>query len=197
MTDTTKVAIAAAVLAEREACADEIDCGCPSRQDMLERAAMGSRYAADGCRAGGDCFAVLAHNLRNRPAPDGADALAAALTKAREEGGPWRDEIDTALIVREIGTADTMTPREAIGALMDWEVMVALDPKVSADARALIAQGREEGRREIEHALRELEEASSLVDQVMRQQQRDPAWGRLHAAMDAARAALAKGGANG
>jgi hypothetical protein len=51
---------------------------------------------------------------------------------------PWRDAIDDALVCAYLGTADSFaSPREALAALIAWEQKGALDPAVSAEARAL------------------------------------------------------------
>jgi hypothetical protein len=56
---------------------------------------------------------------------------------------PWRDAIDAELICCHIGTADSFPdPKDALAALIDWHVAVALDPEVSSDAQALVDRGR-------------------------------------------------------
>lgn len=55
---------------------------------------------------------------------------------------PWRDAIDAALICCHIGTVESFpTAQEALEALIDWHVEVALDPEVSSDAQALVDRG--------------------------------------------------------
>lgn len=59
-----------------------------------------------------------------------------------QSANPWRDAIDDALICTHIGTVESFpTAQEALDALIDWHVRVALDPEVSSDARALIDKG--------------------------------------------------------
>ena len=55
---------------------------------------------------------------------------------------PWREAIDNALICTQIGTVDSFpTADQALEALIDWHVAVALDPEVSSDAQALVDRG--------------------------------------------------------
>ena len=40
---------------------------------------------------------------------------------------PWKDEIDAALVIRHLGTADSFaSPKAAIDALLEWEASVAV-----------------------------------------------------------------------
>lgn len=56
---------------------------------------------------------------------------------------PWKDEIIDALYCRFIYRKELENdPVEAIGELIHWEVMMALDPKVSSAARDLMERGR-------------------------------------------------------
>jgi len=52
----------------------------------------------------------------------------------------YRDAIDEALVVRHLGTAKG-DPRKELNDILSWEVAVALDPRVSSAAQALIDQG--------------------------------------------------------
>ena len=55
----------------------------------------------------------------------------------------WRDAINDELICTHLGTADSFPdPKDALNALIDWHVAVALDPEVSSEAQALIDRGR-------------------------------------------------------
>ena len=55
---------------------------------------------------------------------------------------PWRDAIDAELVCLHLGTADSFpSANEALDALINWHVSVALDPAVSSDAQALIDKG--------------------------------------------------------
>ena len=55
---------------------------------------------------------------------------------------PWRDAIDAELICCHIGTADSFPdPKDALAALIDLHVQVALDPEVSSAAQALVDRG--------------------------------------------------------
>ena len=55
---------------------------------------------------------------------------------------PWREAIDNALICTHIGTVDSFpTADQALDALIDWHVAVALDPEVSSAAQALVDRG--------------------------------------------------------
>ena len=56
---------------------------------------------------------------------------------------PWREAIDAQLVCLHLGTADSFNDaNEALAALINWHVSVALDPEVSSDAQALIDRGR-------------------------------------------------------
>jgi hypothetical protein len=58
----------------------------------------------------------------------------------------WQDAIIDALVIRHIYQAKHDTdPRAALNAILDWEVMVALDPLVSSDAQALYQLGIQKG----------------------------------------------------
>lgn len=72
----------------------------------------------------------------------------AAIEQARKDEGNWKRAVDD-LLATWYTTADSYaTPREAIKALISFEVMTALDPKVSSDAAALVEKAREEEREE-------------------------------------------------
>jgi len=46
-------------------------------------------------------------------------------------GNPWKEAIDRQLVLME-ATADSFdTPEDALNALLDWHVSVALDPRVN------------------------------------------------------------------
>ena len=65
---------------------------------------------------------------------------------AIEQAQAWKKAVDD-LLATWYTTADSYaTPREAIKALIAFEVMTALDPKVSSDAAALVGQARKEER---------------------------------------------------
>jgi hypothetical protein len=58
------------------------------------------------------------------------------------QANPWREAIDSALICTHLGTVDSFhTANQALEALIDWHVAVALDPAVSFSAQALIDRG--------------------------------------------------------
>lgn len=60
---------------------------------------------------------------------------------------PWQEAITEALVVNCIYTKEhDDNPQKAIHDLLSWEIKVALDPAVSADARALIEQGIEKAK---------------------------------------------------
>lgn len=62
------------------------------------------------------------------------------------EKNDWQDVLIDALVVRHIYQAKHDTdPRGALNDILSWEVAVALDPKVSADAQALYQMGIEQG----------------------------------------------------
>ncbi|WP_208454054.1 VRR-NUC domain-containing protein [Burkholderia gladioli] len=61
----------------------------------------------------------------------------AAISPATPEKNEWKDAVDAELVTI-LSTADTYAgPKEAVKALIDWHVQVALDPAVSAAARSL------------------------------------------------------------
>lgn len=65
---------------------------------------------------------------------------------AIEQAQQWQLAIDQ-LLSGWHSTADSYsTPHEAVKALIAFEVMAALDPRVSSDAEALVEQGRREER---------------------------------------------------
>ena len=64
------------------------------------------------------------------------------------QGDDWRHAIDQELSNWHTTADSYATPREAVKALIAFEVMTALDPKVSSDAAALVEKAREEEREE-------------------------------------------------
>ena len=83
-----------------------------------------------------------------------ADTLRAEVAKAYKEGfshglkeyTPWEDAIIDGLIVAHIYSnckGHDTTPSLALDDLISWHVRVALDPKVSSDAQALVERGAE------------------------------------------------------
>jgi len=74
------------------------------------------------------------------------DKLAAALA----EPIPWKQAIDDGLVTIESTTDSFETPRKALDALIDWHVSVAIDPRVSSEAQALIDRGRAEAQADAE-----------------------------------------------
>lgn len=73
------------------------------------------------------------------------DAARAALRSVRsltpQEPDPYREAIDEAMVVRHLGIANG-NPVKELNTILSWEVAVALDPKVSKDAQALIDKGK-------------------------------------------------------
>lgn len=57
------------------------------------------------------------------------------------DANPWKDAVIEACIVNCIDW-DEQDPVKTLAQLIAWEVKIALDPAVSADARALIERGR-------------------------------------------------------
>jgi hypothetical protein len=55
----------------------------------------------------------------------------------------WREAIDEALSTVHL-SVDGKTPREALAALIEWHNRIALDPRVSSEAAALMQRGRDE-----------------------------------------------------
>ena len=57
----------------------------------------------------------------------------------------WRETVIDGLVVAHIYQAKhDAEPKQALHDLICWEVMVALDPRVSSDAEALIQRGRDQ-----------------------------------------------------
>lgn len=78
----------------------------------------------------------------------------APTTEPTAKPSDWKQAIDDELVTLE-STADSYpTAKDALKALIDWHVSVALDPQVSSEAQALIDKGRapiaEEERAELE-----------------------------------------------
>ena len=62
----------------------------------------------------------------------------------------WREAIDEALVVANLGTTDTpgyTEPREALNKLNKWLIEIALDPRVSSAAQKLRLDALEEAAR--------------------------------------------------
>src|SRR5580692_7041987 len=54
----------------------------------------------------------------------------------------WKQAIDYELVMIQLTADSFATPREAVHALINWHVSVALDPAVSRQAQALIDKGK-------------------------------------------------------
>jgi hypothetical protein len=66
--------------------------------------------------------------------------VAAAKTRVAELE-QWKAAIDKALVCNHLGTADDFpSATAALQRLIDWEISMALDPKISAEARSLQAE---------------------------------------------------------
>ena len=67
-----------------------------------------------------------------------------------EKLNPWKVAVIDTLVTQFTYSKEHDTdPRKAIHDAMVWEVQVALDPRVSSDAQALIDRGREEMKAEL------------------------------------------------
>jgi hypothetical protein len=66
-------------------------------------------------------------------------ALDTLIAAARREEGNWKRAVEDALMLWSMSCPDD--PREALNRLLVQEAAVALDPAVSAEARALIQRG--------------------------------------------------------
>ena len=66
--------------------------------------------------------------------------LAASADGKQVGEAAYRDAIDEALVVRHLGIAKD-DPRKELNDILSWEVAVALDPRVSSAAQALIDSG--------------------------------------------------------
>lgn len=67
---------------------------------------------------------------------------------------PWKRAIINACVLAHINW-DEEDPAKTLHQLLVWESQVALDPKVSSDAQALINRGRQEMLREVMETLTE------------------------------------------
>jgi hypothetical protein len=77
--------------------------------------------------------------------------LARAAPSATQPRNEWQEAVIDALIVNHIYRKEhDSDPRKALNELLAWEQSVALDPKVSAEAEALVEQGRKEAASSIE-----------------------------------------------
>ena len=66
-----------------------------------------------------------------------------AAVEGTQAANPWREAIDAELVCLHLGTVDSFNDaNEALDALIDWHIAVALDPTVSASAQALVDRGR-------------------------------------------------------
>ncbi len=62
-----------------------------------------------------------------------------------QESADWKQAIDDALVSAHLGTVESIPdPKAALNQLLAWHQMVALDPRVSEDARGLVDRGRRE-----------------------------------------------------
>ena len=74
---------------------------------------------------------------------------------------PWRDAVTDALVSGGIySQAHDSDPRKAVADLIAWEVKIALDTAVSAEAAALVQRGQSEERARIAAELRRRHEQS-------------------------------------
>ena len=69
-------------------------------------------------------------------------AVTAAIKHGRQEDRAWRDAVQNAL---SDVCMSSDNPREAVRLLIEWEQRIALDPRVSKDAEALVLHGIELG----------------------------------------------------
>lgn len=64
---------------------------------------------------------------------------------------PWKDAVIDELVIAHIYRAEhDSDPRKAVRDAIQWNVYVALDPRVSSEAQALIDRGREEAQADAE-----------------------------------------------
>ncbi len=109
--------------------------GALSAQDRREQAA-GARcsvhYELHGCDWP-DAVADVVVTLRKRFAE--VEKEKRIVDRENAELRKWKDAIDDALVCCEMVASED--PRESLHRLISWEVMVALDPAVSEDARKL------------------------------------------------------------
>jgi hypothetical protein len=66
---------------------------------------------------------------------DGSVHALTSMPHSQLGDNPWRDAIDDALVCRFLLTEELETnPRKALNAIIEWEVAVSKDPRVSSDA---------------------------------------------------------------
>lgn len=87
----------------------------------------------------------LADKATNEELPETFIEAIAEIERLRE----WRRAIEDNLVICEILSEKHADPRTAINDLIDWHVHVALDPRVSSDARRLVEKGRTESREKL------------------------------------------------
>lgn len=89
------------------------------------------------------------HYSDHRIADPATDRIA-ALKRDLAEARAYRDAIDAELVNMGMTVESYPDARSAVKAALDWVQAVALDPRVSSDAEALIQRGRDEARAEVE-----------------------------------------------
>lgn len=78
-----------------------------------------------------------------------------ASAKEREACDKWRQAIDHEMVIAHLGVANPEdSPAALLQKIIQWNVDIALDPAVSAGARALIEEEREAWRASLEPAFR-------------------------------------------
>ena len=102
-----------------------------------------------------------AHCLPGTPTTLVYQAINAIRAELAQEN-PWRDAIDAELVCLHLGTVDSFSDaNEALDALINWHVAVALDPEVSAAAQALVNRGAAA----VSAALRIVVESAAAADE--------------------------------
>lgn len=81
-----------------------------------------------------------------------------------EPDNPWRDAVDEFLIVACLSPIrEGEHPEHALGRLLQWETMIALDPAVSTQAQALVERGKSESEAEVKRLKAQVEELRARV----------------------------------
>lgn len=114
----------------------------------------------------------------------------------RDELRAWRDAVDRELTVIHSTAESYATPLDAVRALIDWHCAVAIDPRVSSEAEAMVERGREEMRAENTALRAQVERLRGALEHCLHVLGDLPSTNqggtRTRAAYDAARAALAE-----
>jgi len=107
---------------------------------------MASREGIDMTKE--EAFSLLQKHWPAAAFTVASDWVVASILEAymlgQKDGGEWREAIEDAAVVYWT-LDDTHTPRQAVNALLRMVETIALDPRTSAMAQALVERGEREG----------------------------------------------------